>query len=228
MADNPALKSNEVELVEERKSARTVLAGSIAEGVAGGGAVVLAVIGLSDIAPNLMLYVATIAIGTALLLEGGAISMRFSKLLQETHAGPLQEAEFGIGVTAEFLGGVAGIVLGVLSLLSMAPMVLVPVAVIVFGATMIMGSGATVRLNTLELEGASEPARSKRITHEAVSAAAGIQLLLGLAAVILGILAVTGTDPVVLSTAAILIVGVSGFLDAAAISARMASIYRRS
>ncbi len=226
MPENATLQPHEAELIERRKSVRTVLTGSIAEGVVGGGAVVLAVVGLSGIAPNLMLYVATIAIGAALLLEGGAISFRFSKLLRETHAGPLQEAELGVGVTSEFLGGVAGIVLGILSLLSMAPMVLVPAAVIIFGATLIMGSGATVRLNALELEGARESTRLKRITHEAVSAAAGVQLLLGLAAVILGILAVTGKSPVVLGLAALLIVGVSGFLDAAAIAARLASMYR--
>ncbi len=228
MAENAVLKPRDEHLLlEEKRSVRTVLAGSIAEGVAGGAAIVLAVVGLSNIASNLMLYIATIAIGAALLLEGGAVSFRFSELVRATHSGPMQEAELGVGVTAEFLGGVVGIILGVLALLSMAPLVLVPVATIVFGATLIMGSGATVRLNALEYEGAAEKTRLMRISHEAVSAAAGVQLLLGLATVVLGILAVTGTAPVVLSLTALLVVGVSGFMDAAAIAARMASIYRR-
>ena len=66
----------------------------------------------------------------------------------------------------------------------------------------------------------------KRITREAVTAAAGVQLLIGLASVVLGIIALTGTAPVVPSPAAFLVVGVSGVLDAAAITGRLASLYR--
>jgi hypothetical protein len=219
-------QEHDVPLSDVRKSVRTVLAGSIAEGVVGGGVIVLSIVGLSNILPALMLNIAAIAMGAALLLEGGAISLRFTDLLKESHAGRLQEAEFGVGVTVEFMGGVAGIVLGVLSLVSLAPMVLVPVAVIVFGATLMLGSGATVRLNALEMEGSSQAPRLKRITHEAVSAAAGVQMLLGLSAVTLGIIAITGTATLTLSLTALLIVGVSGFLDAAAISARMMSVSR--
>ncbi len=203
------------------------MAGTIAEGIAGGGAVVLSIVGLSHILPELMLYIATLAMGAALLLEGGAVSMRFSKLLKEAHSARiLQETEFGVGVSAEFLGGVAGIVFGILSLAGIAPMTLIPIAALVFGATLILGSGATVRLNALDIEGSAVPDRVKRITHEAVTAAAGVQLLLGLAGVVLGILALIGTVPQVLCLAALLVVGISGFLDAAAITARMASLYR--
>ncbi len=226
MAENVTLQPTGVEVAEERKSARTVMAGTIAEGIAGGGAVVLSIVGLSRISPDLMLNIATLAMGAALLLEGGAVSMRFSKLLRETRSARLtEEAEFGVGVSAEFLGGVAGIVFGILSLAGVASATLIPIAVLVFGATLILGSGATVRLNALDIEGSKVPDRIKRVTHEAVTAAAGVQLLLGLAGVVLGILALIGTDPQVLCLAALLAVGVSGFLDAAAITARMASLY---
>ncbi len=227
MAENVTLHASGLEVAERKRSARTVLAGTIAEGIAGGAAVVLSIVGLSHISPELMLNIATLAMGAALLQEGGAVSMRYSKLLRETHSARLtEEAEFGVGVSAEFLGGVAGIVFGILSLAGIVPMTLIPVAVIVFGATLILGSGATVRLNALDIEGSSVPDRIKRITHEAVTAAAGVQLLLGLAGVVLGILALIGTVPLTLCLAALLVVGVSGFLDAAAITARMASLYR--
>ncbi len=227
MAENVTLQPSGLEVAEEKRSARTVMAGTIAEGIAGGGAVVLSIVGLSHIMPDLMLYIATLAMGAALLLEGGAVSMRFSKLLKETHSARLlQETEFGVGVSAEFLGGVAGIVFGILSLAGIVPMTLIPIAALVFGATLILGSGATVRLNALDIEGSAVPDRVKRITHEAVTAAAGVQLLLGLAGVVLGILALIGTVPQVLCLAALLVVGISGFLDAAAITARMATLYR--
>lgn len=213
-------------LTEERKSIRSVLGGSLAEGVAGGAVIVLSLIGLSHMMPNLMLYIGVIAMGAAFLIEGGAISMRFSKLLTETRSERLHEAELGIGVTAEFLGGVVGLVLGILALLELAPMILAPVAVLVFGAALILGSGVIARLNAFELEGSKETTLFKKVAHEAVSAAAGVQLLIGLSTVILGIVALTGAYTLVLSLVGLLIVGVSGFLDAAALTARMLSLYR--
>ena len=211
---------------EVQKSAKTVLGGSLAEGIVGGATIVLALIGLSNMYPSYMIPVATIAMGAAFLLEGGAISVRFSKLLSETSKDRLDEAEFGMGLTSEFVGGIAGVVLGILALVGLYPMVLVPVAVLVFGATLMFSSGATVRLDALELEGL-EASRFKRISHEAVRAAAGVEFLLGLSAVILGIIALVGTVPATLSLVALLITGVSTFVTGAAISTRMLSLFRK-
>ncbi len=215
------------QLREERESARTVLTGSLAEGVVGGAVIVLALIGLSDIMPAMILPIAVIAMGAAFLLEGGTVSMRFSKLLHETSKDRFQEAELGVGVTGELLGGMTGLILGILALVGLRPLVLSPVAVIAFGATLLFGSGVTARLNALEVEGAGEFARYAKITKEAVTAAAGVELLLGLSAVILGIIALTGTHASTLSLVAILIVGISGFVNGAAITARMINIFRK-
>lgn len=212
---------------EERKSARVVFGGSLAEGIVGGGVIVLALIGLSNIMPSVLLPIAVIAMGAAFLLEGGAVSMRFAKLLGETSRGRLQEAEFGVGVTAEFLGGIAGVVLGVLGLLGVNPTILIPVAVIVFGSALIFGSAVTARLNALEIEDSSESARFGRIAHEAVSAAAGVEFLLGLSAVVLGVIALVGVYTWTLSMIAVLVVGITGFINGAAITARMAGLYRK-
>jgi hypothetical protein len=214
------------EMQEVQKSAKTVLGGSLAEGIVGGATIVLALIGLSNMYPSYMIPIATIAMGAAFLLEGGAISVRFSKLLSETSKDRLDEAEFGMGLTSEFVGGIAGVVLGILALVGLYPMVLVPVAVLVFGATLMFSSGATVRLDALELEGL-EGSRFKRISHEAVKASAGVEFLLGLSAVILGIIALVGTVPATLSLVALLIVGVSTFVTGAAVSTRMLSLFRK-
>lgn len=210
----------------EQKSARFVLGGSLAEGLVGGATIVLALIGLSGIMPEWMLPIATIAMGAAFVIEGGAISVRFSRLLAEASKDRLDEAELGVGVTSEFLGGAAGIVLGILSLLRLYPMILVPVSVLVYGSVLMLSSGMTVRLNALELEGSAGTTRFSRIAHEAMSAAAGVEFLLGLATVILGIIALTGTFVSTLSLVALLIVGVSGFVTGTAVTARMVSLRR--
>ncbi|MGD0885641.1 MAG: hypothetical protein ABSA46_12370 [Thermodesulfovibrionales bacterium] len=105
-------------------------------------------------------------------------------------------------------------------------MILAPTAAIVFGATLMFSSGMTVRLDSLEVEGA-EVTRFTRASHEAVRAAAGVELLLGLSAVVLGIIALTGTVPNTLSLVAVLMTGISGFVAGSAITARMVSLFRR-
>ncbi len=214
-------------LDEVRKSEKTVFGGSLAEGIASGAAVVLTLVALSGIAPEMLLSVAVIVMGAAFLLEGGAVSMRFSKLLAETSTSRFDEAELGVGVTSEFLGGVSGIILGILSLLRISPMVLVPAAVIVYASTLMMSSGMTMRLNALELEGAGETTRFRKIAHEAMTAAAGVEFLLGLAAAVLGIIAVVGVYGTVLSLVALLAISVSGFVTGTAVTARMVSLMRR-
>ncbi len=212
---------------EELRSAKFVLGGSLSEGIAGGAAVVLTLLGLSGIMPVVMLPVANIVMGAAFLLEGGAVSARFSKLLAETSYDRLDSAELGVGMTSEFVGGIAGLVLGILSLLKLYPMYLVPVAVIVYGGTLMFSSGVTVRLNALELEGEQEGTKFKRIAHEAMNAAAGVEFLLGLSTVVLGIIALTGIYTAVLSLVALLLVGVTGFLTGAAVSSRMFSLFQK-
>ncbi|MGD0885640.1 MAG: hypothetical protein ABSA46_12365 [Thermodesulfovibrionales bacterium] len=69
-----------MEVTERVKTAKTVMGGSLAEGIVGGATVVLALLGLSSIYPSLMLPIATITMGAAFLFEGGAISTRFSRL----------------------------------------------------------------------------------------------------------------------------------------------------
>ncbi len=212
---------------EELKSAKLVLGGSLSEGIAGGAVVVLTLLGLSGIMPAMMLPIAVIVMGAAFLLEGGAVSTRFTKLIAETSKDRLDSAELGVGMTSEFVGGIAGLVLGILSLLKLYPMYLVPVAVIVYGGTLMFSSGVTVRLNAFELEGADQNSRFVRIAHEAMNAAAGVEFLLGLSTVVLGIIALTGIYTVVLSLVALLVAGVTEFITGAAVTSRMLSIFQR-
>ena len=129
------------ETQEEKKTAEVLFGGSLAETLVAAGAVVLAIIGLVGAFPTLLLSIAAIALGSALLFDGAAFSARFTNLLQETTHNRAESAELSSGTSAESIGGIVGIALGILALLNIFPMVLVPAAVIVFGAALILGAG---------------------------------------------------------------------------------------
>lgn len=210
---------------EERKAREVVAGGSLAEGVAGTGAIALSIIGLAGVMASWMVAIATILVGIALLFEGGAIGARFSSLVSETGGGRLGALELGGGMTAEFIGGIAGVILGILSLLGVYSMILVPVAAIVFGGTLLLGSGATTRLNDLQIERACDKQETRHVARAAVRSATGVQVLIGLGSLTLGILSVIGMTPMTLSLVAMLGVGFSDLLSGSAVSGRMLSAF---
>jgi hypothetical protein len=205
----------------------SVGSGSTAEIIGGIAAVVLTILGLAHVAPSFMLPIATIAVGVAILFEGSSVASDYSKIVSATAEGEFQTAELGGGMTADMMAGLAGIVLGILALLGVNEIVLSASAVIVFGTALALSSGMTSRINELKLEqsGVHEPAQ--RLAHEAGSAAAGTQVLAGLAAIVLGILALVGITPVPLTLVALLAVGASVLLSGTALGSRMLTMIRR-
>lgn len=163
--------------------------GSAVEAAGGLGVIVLSVIGLAGTAPTFMASIAGIIFGVALLAQGGTIAAAFSRLLEKISGGVLGATELGGGMTLEFLGGGAAVVLGILALIGEHPEILIAVLVIGAGATLMFSAGTTQRLNDLKAEasGASEIAR--RVAHTAGSSAVSAQILAGLTAVVLGIVA---------------------------------------
>lgn len=213
--------ANVYETREEReKTAEAVFGGTTAEAIVGLGAVVLAIIGLANMWPGYMASIATIAVGAALLFSGGAIAARYSHLAEEVGAKGI-----GGGLSGEILGGAAGIALGILALIGIMPATLTPVAVIVLGATLLIGSAATARLRYLSSLRMSE--RARNVTREAVEAASGTEVLVGIGAVVLGILALLGYMPRTLVLVGLLALGAAVLFSGSAVSSRMAAIFRR-
>lgn len=210
---------------EDQATAKVVATGTLAEGIAGAGAMVLAILGLVGILPLLMLYIATIAVGAALLFEGGAVSSRIRSLVG-SEAKTIEMAEIGSGMTAEFLAGAAGVALGILALLGVSPITLVSIAVIVFGGAMILGSSATARINSLSVS-RFESSTARAAAQEAIVAASGVQILVGIGSVVLGILAILGIMQVTLLLIAVLILGFADIVSGGAIGGRVLSIFRR-
>jgi hypothetical protein len=218
--------------VHEERTAEVLTGGSVGELVCGIGAVILAILSLAGLFITYLAPIAVIVLGAALFLEGASIAMRFSKMLAEVRGGREEnEIELGGGMAAEVGGGLGAIVLGILALVGVAPHVLTAVAVIGAGAAVLIGCGATVRLNHLVVEGWGLMDRGRSVARAAVTSAAGVQVLAGMAAVVLGILALITTPLLApytwtLSAVGVLCLGAALLLSGASISARMMSLLR--
>lgn len=202
--------------------------GSIVEAAGGLAVIVLAIIGLAGAYPTFLMCIAGIAIGVALLAEGGAIAGEYSRLLSMTTAGRFDAAELGGGMTTELIAGGGALVLGILGLLHLAPLTLLPIAAIVVGAAMMLTSGAVMRLNDVKVRAMGLSETAQRVTHAAVSSAAGAQLFTGVGAMVLGIIALT--SPAIapmLTLVAFLALGASVTLSGSALAGRMMRAFGR-
>ncbi len=208
----------------ELTAAKIVRGGSLVGGVAGAVAIILALIGLGNVMPTLMIPLAIIAVGAAFLFEGGAIAARFSDLLTDTSKGRSVVPRLGAGLTAEVVGGLIGAILGILALLNVQPPILMPIAFIVYGVTLIFGSSVASWLESLLTTRSGEHERIGMVAHEAVEVSVGVQMVLGISTVILGILSLTGVSPTIMNLVSVLCVGFAALLTGTAISVRMWSI----
>lgn len=187
-----------------------IAAGSVTEGIGAIGAMILAIIGLAGILPSAMASIATIVIGTVILMEGGLAGVA-GRWLSAQSATEKHSLALGGGVTAEFFGGLAGIILGILGLFQAMPETLLAVAVLVFGAALLLGGGSILRLNRwLQLQ---NQVAAQDMSQTLAATNLGGFVLIGLATVVLGILAVIGLVPMTLILVGLLSLGASALFS---------------
>lgn len=194
---------------------KAAVGNTVAEAVVGLGSIAIAIIGLANVYPWLLAAVATIALGAAFVFESGDVGRRFSNLAAD-EAGVVPNA--WTGMTAGFLSGCAGIALGILAILGIVSHTLIPVAIIVYGATLIMDSGTQAGLSELESERFSARGFSQQIARESASALSGMQVLVGLGAITLGILAIIKIVPETLCLVALLAIGAALLMSGSLVS----------
>lgn len=205
--------------VVDRRTAATITSGSIFEVVMATAAVVAAVAGLSGVAPRMLAALATIAVGFALLAQGGLLAARWNDAIRI----PGRERTEAVGIGTEVFGGLAGLVLGVLALLDLMPLVLLPVAAIVLGVALLLGGPTQPELAEVARPGA-EPGRRYRVSRRAVRSSGSVMVMAGLGALVLGTLALlVSTGPILtLALAAMLCIGMALVLAGGAVTARFA------
>jgi len=194
--------------------------GLFTEGAAGIAAIALAIIALAGVSTTDLTSIAVIVIGVGLVVQGfntAAESMR------QPLAGGI--AEFGGEVMVDCLAGGAGIVLGILALIGLHPEYLLAPALIEFGAALML-SGALAMRSRIAMPG---PAGSMQMVALPGSAATGgVELLMGIAAAVLGILALTMPAHAVLLLVGFIIIGAALLIVSATFGAALMSVLSTS
>jgi hypothetical protein len=208
--------------------------GGMVDAIGGIVTIVLAICGLAGIAPVMMVAIATIVFGVALLIQGGTMLSEYAQVIFPPGTRATSIEHFGgNSLSAVFLVGAAGIVLGVLSLLGINPAILTPVAAIAYGTALVLSSNAVwhlyvLRSAAMRSEMQTQFVGSEVLASEMASGSAGIQALAGLAAIVLGILAVAGSmNDLILNLIALLALGSTLVLTGSTLSATVLSFMRR-
>jgi hypothetical protein len=192
----------------ESTTYKTVSGVSLTEATGALAALVLAIVGLIGLDPELLGACAAIAFGVALAVQGVGIAARYREI---TAVDPetSEKAELVGGMGAEILGGVGGFVLGLLALVGIAPVVLLASASIVFGASLLLGSADVMSLKNYIAHATAGAHRAERLVLES---AASAEVLVGIAAITLGILALADLVPMTLILVSFLALGAAGVI----------------
>ena len=211
-------------ITSERTFQEAATYGGVVDAIGGAATIILAIVALSGVSQSILGAIATVVFGAALLIQGGTMLTEFTKLMAPPGAaGTAEEVVGGGGLSSLFLVGAAGIVLGVLSLVGIASQTLTAAAVIAFGGALLLSSNSVWHL--YRAKQASYRAGAARtlsgaefLAGEMASGSAVLQCLSGLAAIVLGILAVTGTNPSVLTLVGLLVLGATVLLTGSTLS----------
>jgi hypothetical protein len=218
---------------EEERRALGIIAGGAGVKTVGGIAVaVLAILALIGIIPRMLIEISGIVFGAAMLLEGISIGSEYRKLAQWVAETRSERIEVGGGTGIEILVGVAAIAMGVLSLLGIAASSLMPALIITGGAGLILAAGTLEGMKDLRLMADSSSDVARRVSHDSMGGGAALEVLGGVAAVVLGILSLvmlpafaaegTGTLPQV----GMLVLGLATAAGGGVLAGRSTVLYR--
>lgn len=202
--------------------------GGLIDDIGGVATVILAILGLISFYAPIMAVIATIVFGVTLLIRGNGMMAehaRFSVLLGASF--PMN----GFNVSSRsalVLFGAGGIALGVLSLLDFNSAVLTPIASILFGSALVLSSVSAWHLNVVRRASAKGEESSRDILANQIAFdSAGIQIFGGFAAVVLGVLAVSGArNDLTFNLVALLILGSALVLKGGSLNAILLSFMR--
>jgi hypothetical protein len=218
----------------ETRSTEAGAYGGLLDAIGGIATAVLAIIALSGYAHEVLAGVAIIVFGAALLVQAGTLLTEFASMavpgsMSATSIGT--EAIGGDGVSAMFIVGAAGVVLGILALLGVTATVLTSVAIIAFGAAFLLSAGSARHLHQMQSmmrRGALGQSGSELIAGQMAAGSGGLQMLSGISAIVLGILAVCGVYRVELTLVALLVLGLSIMMTGGSLSGMVLSFMRSS
>jgi hypothetical protein len=197
--------------------------GFFAEAASGAAVFVCSLLGLAGVLPGVMAAMAAIALGVGLTVEGGTVASQYRKLLSMLRAPQGDPTDLGSGVSIELIAGLLTVTMGILALLQVGAPSLMPVSVIVASSAMLVTSLAVSRFNDIAIDSIGLSDKARRVTHSAVSAAAGVQCFVGVATMVIGVvsLAVPSAIMQTFTLIALLTIGISEALSGSALAARL-------
>lgn len=175
--------------------------------LAGGAGIVLEIIALSGLWSTTLTPIVLLVLGGGMLIKGASVASKRRPL--ESVTGSNHRA-LTSELAAEITAGISGIVLGILALLGLVPMILMASAVIVFGVALMLTGGETFRVNQLQWPWPAIGGTVEGSTRATAQSSAGGEEMVGLAAVVLGVLALVGLSPLLLTSVALL--AISGIM----------------
>jgi hypothetical protein len=213
---------------ERKSSMKTVSTVFMTESIGGFVAAILCIVALCGVQPGYMISIATIVLGATLLFDAASLAARYRRLPQHVSAGEWALAGLIAGMIVALIAGAIGVVFGVLALWGLGTLALLAVAALVFGVALILGTGLVFRLNSFERE-AVEPAAVSGFRATDVSGwiAGGLQVLLGVSAIMLAILALTDTAPLTNTAVGLLLVSLAAFITGTVFCTRSMLMMRR-
>lgn len=211
--------------VETTRTSEAAGFGGLVDAIGGIATIVLAIVALTGVRPEILVPITIIVFGAALLIQAGAMVSEYALFTPAAGAGV---TDFGANsLSSLFLVGAAGIVLGVLALLGIATTTLTSISVIAFGAALLLSSNSVRNLYLLRRAStAGSMSGGEVLAGEMASGSAAVQLLAGLTAVVLGILAVSGERPEVLVLSAMIVLGATVVLSGSALSGMVLGFMR--
>jgi hypothetical protein len=194
--------------------------GFLTEGAAGLAVIVLAIIALAGASGAATLTaIAAIVVGVGLMVQGFNTAAENARLMTGDLA--VTAGDSSGEVMVDCLAGGVGIVLGILALIgvSAAP-VLLPSALIVFGAALLLSGG-------LELRGPTVVPLSPTTAQvmRGTAGTGGMEVIIGIAGVVLGILALLTAHSAVLVMVGLIAIGAALLMVSATFSGAVMRIF---
>jgi hypothetical protein len=178
--------------------------GPLTESAAGIAVIVLAIIGLADAASAILAAVAASVIGGGVMVAAlNATIEEVRALAMVSPAASERLAEIGGRAVAALMAGVTGVVLGILGVFDIKTAYVIPSALIVFGGYLVL-SGAVGVQERIEADGAG---RAPVLSYRGSATARGFEILIGVAALALGSLALVPIEARVLTLVGFIAVG---------------------
>lgn|GEM_PF-5614758 len=200
--------------------------GILLSGIAAVGAVVSAIMGLIGVSTLILGAAATVSAGVAMLTEGGAHAA--GVVSRRRPSGPgiqaagdgRREMEMVGGFGLQALTGLAAIVMGIFSIMGYNPSILLSVSALVMGAGLIATGISLVRRNA----GGPKPSRTQgpRTGTLSLSQSNGaLELIIGIAAGVFGILGLATGYPLTFALVAILAIGAAVFFNGTSMATKL-------